>query len=34
MSGPDLINHIAGVITRFRDESVVIMGYIEAMFHR
>ena len=33
MSGPDLTNQIAGVITRFREESVVIMGDIEATFH-
>ena len=33
MSGPDLANQIVGVITRFREESVVIMGDIEAMFH-
>ena len=33
MSGPDLTNQIVGVITRFREESVVIMGDIEAMFH-
>ena len=32
MSGPDLTNQIVGVITRFREESVVIMGDIEAMF--
>ena len=30
MSGPDLTNQIVGVITRFREESVVIMGDIEA----
>ena len=33
MSGPDLTNQIVGVITRFREESVVIMGDVEAMFH-
>ena len=33
MSGPDLTNQIVGVITRFREESVVIMGDTEAMFH-
>ena len=33
MSGPDLTNQIAGVITRFRGESVAIMGDIEAIFH-
>ena len=34
MSGPDLTNQLVGVITRFRVESVVIMGDIEAMFHQ
>ena len=34
MSGPDLTNQIVGVITRFRQEPVVIMGDIEAMFHQ
>ena len=34
MSGPDLTNHIIGVITRFRQESLVTMGDIEAMFHQ
>ena len=34
MSSPDLTNQIVGVITRFREESVVIMGNIEAMFHQ
>ena len=32
--GPDLTNQIVGVITRFRQEPVVIMGDIEAMFHQ
>ena len=34
MSSPDLTNQIVGVSTRFREESVVIMGNIEAMFHQ
>ena len=34
MSGPDLTIQLVGVITRFRVESVVIMGDIEAMFHQ
>ena len=32
MSGPDLANQIVGVIIRFREEPVVIMGDIESMF--
>ena len=34
MSGPDLTNQIVGVMTRFREESVVTMGDIEALFHQ
>ena len=33
MSGPDLANQIFGVIIKFREEPVVIMGDIESMFH-
>ena len=34
MSGPDLANQIVGVIIRFREELVVIMGDIKSMFHQ
>ena len=34
MSGPDLTNQIVGVIIRFREEPVVLMGDIESMFHQ
>ena len=34
MRGQDLTNSIVVVITRFREESVVIIGDIEAMFHQ
>ena len=34
MSGPDLTNQIVGVLTRFREEPVVIMGDNESMFHQ
>ena len=34
MSGPNLTNQIIGMLTRFREEPVVIMGYIESMFHQ
>ena len=34
MIGPDLTNHIVGVITRCREESIVIMGDTEAMFYQ
>ena len=34
MIGPDLTNYIVGVITRCREESIVIMGDTEAMFYQ
>ena len=34
MSGLDLTNQIVGVLTRFHEEPVVIMGDIESMFHQ
>ena len=34
MSGPDLANRIVGVITRFREEPVAVIGDIESMFHQ
>ena len=34
LSGPDLPNQIVGVIIRFHQEPVVIMGDIEAMFYQ
>ena len=34
MSGPDLTNQTVGVLTRFLEEPVVIMGDIESMFHQ
>ena len=34
MSGPDLTNQIVGVITGFREESVVIMSDIEVLLHQ
>ena len=34
MSGSDLTNQIVGVLTRFREEPVVIIGDIESMFHQ
>ena len=33
MSGPDLANQIVGVITRFHEEPVAVMGDIESVFH-
>ena len=34
MSGLDLANQIVGVITRFREEPVAVIGDIESMFHQ
>ena len=34
ISGPSLTNQIVGVLTRFREEPVVIMGDNESMFHQ
>ena len=34
MSGPDLTSQIVGVLTRFHEEPVVIMGDIESIFHQ
>ena len=34
MSSLDLANQIVGVIVRFREEPVVIVGDIELMFHQ
>ena len=31
--GPDLLNSLAGVLMRFREERVAIAADIEAMFH-
>ena len=32
MSGPDLTNQIVGVVIRFREEPVVMMGDTESIF--
>ena len=34
LSEPDLTNQITGVLLRFREEQVAVMGDIEAMLHR
>ena len=34
MSGPDLANHIFGVITRFHEEAVAVIGDIESIFYQ
>ena len=32
--GPDLTNQIKGVLLRFREEHIGVIGDIEAMFHQ
>nr|CAB3263160.1 uncharacterized protein LOC104265735 [Phallusia mammillata] len=34
MSGPDLMNNLVGVLTRFRKEPVAVVSDIESMFHQ
>jgi len=34
LQGPDLTNRLIGVLTRFRQEPITIMGDIQAMFHQ
>jgi hypothetical protein len=34
LQGPDLTNNLVGVLTRFRQEPVALMGDVEAMFHQ
>ena len=34
MSGPDLLQNLAGVLISFREEKVAITADIEEMFHR
>ena len=34
LTGPDLMNNLLGVLTRFRKENVAIVADVEAMFHQ
>ena len=34
LQGPDLTNSLVGVLARFRQETVTVLGDIEAMFHQ
>ena len=34
LSGPDLTNQIIGVLTRFREVKIAIIGDVEAMYHQ
>ena len=34
LQGPDLMNSLVGVLTRFREESVALMSDVKAMFHQ
>ena len=33
MQGPDLTNSLVGMLTRFREDVVALMGNVGAMFH-
>ena len=34
LQGPDLMNNLIGILLRFREHSIAIVGDIEAMFHQ
>ncbi|XP_028413990.1 uncharacterized protein LOC114536852 [Dendronephthya gigantea] len=34
VTGPDLLNNLVGILTRFRSEKVAMLADIEAMFHQ
>ena len=34
LQGPDLLNSMVGVLVRFREDPIAIMGDIEKMFHK
>ena len=34
LPGPDLLNSLVGVLCRFREKPVAVMGDVESMFHR
>ena len=34
LTGPDLTNQIAGVLTRFQQKSIAFMAYIEVMYYQ
>ena len=34
LQGPDLTNSIVGVLTRFREDHVALMGDVESLFHQ
>ena len=34
LQGPDLINHLVGVLLRFRSEPIAVMGDIDSMYYQ
>ena len=34
MKGPDLVNSLVGVLTRFRKNKVALVADVKAMFHQ
>ena len=34
LQGPDVVNCLTGVLTRFREEKIALVADIEAMFHQ
>ena len=34
MKGPDLLNNLFGVVLRFREREVAVVGDISKMYHR
>ena len=34
LQGPDLTNSLAGILLRFRQDPVAVMGGVQSMFHQ
>ena len=33
-TGPDILNSLIGILMRFRQEKIAVVGDVEAMYHR